>query len=189
MRTDPRQERALDLATRGIGLVEDAALGVAAFAGEVELARARRIRCARGVELDAVLAQCGDRVRAALDDEADGVLAAEARPGVHRVLDVGVEGVLGVRDGGNPALGPVGCGIAGLTLRDDRDVAHLGDPEGVVHTGQAGADHEEVERVGRVRAASGRGLSGSAGHGLSVRALAGAGYGLRSDPEGSDTRK
>ena len=51
MRTDPRQERALDLATRGIGLVEDAALGVAAFAGEVELARARRIRCARGVEL------------------------------------------------------------------------------------------------------------------------------------------
>ena len=70
---------------------------------------------------------------------------AEARAGLQRVPDVGIEGVVGTYDAGDSTLGVVGARLAPFLLRDDgygSPVRHL---EGEGEACDAAAEDQEIE--------------------------------------------
>ena len=147
VRAGALDQHPLDLGAGGVPVVQDPAVGVAALAGEVEVAAAVADR----VEVGAELQQGLDHGRAPLDHPFDHVSAAQAGPGGHGVLDVGLEGVVLVDHGGDPALSPVRGRVDRPLLGDDRDVGELGHLEGVEEAGDAAPQDEDVETVGIVQ--------------------------------------
>ena len=145
MRRARVQQHRLDLAPGGVAVVQDAALGVAALASEVEGRERLRVRVADAVELHAQLDQRLDHRRAALDHEAHDLLVAQPRAGAERVPDVILEGVLAGQHRGDPALRPVGGRVGRALLGDDPDAAGVGHPQGEEEARDAGADHQKVE--------------------------------------------
>jgi hypothetical protein len=90
---------------------------------------------------------------------ANDIRMTEAGACAERVGGVLVEGVLGVDDGGDAALGPIGRGVARLALGHDRDLAHLGRAQGVVEAREPRSDHEEVELAGLTGCGRGLGVA------------------------------
>jgi hypothetical protein len=149
MRARARQQHALDLATGGVAVMEDAAVRVAALAAEIECRLARCRRLAGDVEVSAELEQRVDHRRAAFDHALDHRGPAQTVARHQRVLDVGRERVVGVLDGGDPALGPVGRGVGRPLLGHDRDRPELGHAQGVEQTRNSASEYEDIaaERV------------------------------------------
>ena len=99
MRFGRAQERFLHRPAGRVVDVHDAAVRMAAFAGEVEVA-------ALAVERHAQFDQAIDRVRGALDHEFHRLAPVEARARDHGVANVVLEGVARVEHRGDAALRP-----------------------------------------------------------------------------------
>src|SRR6185436_7307318 len=96
-------ERLLDRPAGCVVDMDDAAVAVAALAGEMPT-----VLVGRGVERDAELGQPFNRRRGAFYDELDGGAVVEPRAGDHRVLDMAFERVARLEHRGNAALSPGG---------------------------------------------------------------------------------
>ena len=125
--------------------MDDAAAGVAALAGEVELA------ALLAVELRAEGDQRLEAVRAFADHDADRVRVAEAGAGDEGVLDVVLEGVVGGQHRSDPSLGVGGVALVAGAFGEDRDRALLAGFEGEGEPGDAAAEDQKVEGLGHVR--------------------------------------
>jgi len=110
-------ERSFDLGARGGAAgVDDAGARVPAFAGEGE--RAGRFAVEDGAERDELV----DPGWTFVDEDADGLLVAEAGPGAERVGEVEVGRVLvPAKDRGHATLGPPGGGLAQRAFGEDAE--------------------------------------------------------------------
>jgi len=81
--------------------MEDPAAGMSPFLSEIVGGSSPR----RSREFDAPVDQLRDARGGLADDEADDLLAAEARPGTQGVVDVKIEAVVRVGDGRDPPPG------------------------------------------------------------------------------------
>ena len=134
-------ERADDLAPGGVGGVQDAPLGVAALLAEVVLAV---LRVAAAVEVRPERDQVAHAVRSLAHDDLDDVAVAEAVAGDERVVDVGLEGVVGAPDRGDAALGVLARALGQPVLGDQHDAARLGAAERAREAGDSAAQDEKV---------------------------------------------
>src|SRR5690606_21950644 len=100
------------------------------------------------VEGYAELAQSVDRRGCPLDHELDRLAPVEAGAGDHRVADVVLEGVAGVENRGDPALGPGGRAAGERAFRQDQHLEPGRQRERRGKPGGAGADEEDVVRGG-----------------------------------------
>ena len=144
MRAHARDQRALDLPSRRVAVVKDAPVAVAALPTEVEGEVRSGAGRTRRIEVGAELQQLVDHRGRALDDRLHDFFAAEARTRVDRVARVGVEGVLVVQDGRDPALRRVRRRVCGALLGDDRDGPVLGDLQAVEEPGDPASDDEDI---------------------------------------------
>ena len=101
-------QRLLHRPAGGVVDMDDAAVAVAALAGQVPALLAVR------VERHAELGQPLDRRRRVLDDELDRGAVVEPGAGDHRVLDMALERVAGLEHRGDPALRPAGRALSAL---------------------------------------------------------------------------
>ena len=130
-------ERLLDGPAGRIGDVDDAAVAVAALAGQVQ----RPVfGCERHAERDQTL----DRARRGFDDMLDDLAVVQARAGDHGVVDMGFEAVAFLEHGGDPALRPRARAVAQCALGDHRDLVGLGKVERRGQPRRAGTDDEDV---------------------------------------------
>ena len=125
--------------------VENAALGMAAFLAEVQLARAVGAGNLALGEVHAQLDQLRNPRRAFLDDRADSRFLAQARAGLQRVAHVQLEGVLLAGDGGDAALGVVGVRLGAVLLGDDRHAPVRGDFQRKGKPRSAAAQDKEIK--------------------------------------------
>ena len=105
----------------GIGRVDDAALAVSAFAGQMKT----QFGCGVARKRHALLDQPFDGFAAVLDDIARGALVAQAAAGDQGVFDVLLVAVARVQHGRDPALRPVAGAIEQRAFGNDRDSARL----------------------------------------------------------------
>ena len=136
-------QRLLHRPAGGVGDMDDAAVRMAALAGEVQ-------RVPLGGEGDAELGQPLDRGGRVLDDEFDDVAVVEARAGDHRVLDMVVERVAGFEHRGDSPLCPGGRPFVERALRQHGDAEPLGEGERRGEAGGPRSDDQDVAAVGRV---------------------------------------
>src|SRR5437868_6851802 len=130
-------ERLLHGIAGGVRDMDDAAITVPAFAGQVE-----RIALLR--EGHAELDQMLDRARRRFDDMLDDADIVQPGAGDHRVVDVGIEAVAFLEHRGDPALRPAGRAFAEGALGDDRHLAGLGKVERRGQSRRARADDQDV---------------------------------------------
>lgn len=129
-----------------IGRMDDPALAMAAFTGQV---KAHFGGCVAG-EWHALIDQPFDRFTPVFDDIAGGGFVAQACAGNERVGHVLVVAVARIEHGGNTTLGPAAGAIEESTLRNDGNLAGLGQVQGYRQAGQAAADDRDVEFHGMV---------------------------------------
>ncbi|PAV70983.1 hypothetical protein WR25_05947 [Diploscapter pachys] len=137
MRLGGALQRLLHRPAGRVGDMDDAAMRMAAFAGEVE-------RVSFGGEGDAELCQALDRGRGVLDDEFDDIAVVEAGAGDHRILDMVVERVTGFEHRGDPALRPGGRSFVERALGEDGDLEPVREIERRGEPGGARADDQHV---------------------------------------------
>ena len=130
-------ERLADRPAGRVGDVDDAAVAVAALAGQVQRAI---FGCERHAQVDQML----DRARRGLDDMLDDLAVVEARAGDHRVVDVGFEAVAFLEHRGDPALRASAGAVAERALGDHRDLVGLGKVECRGQPGRARTDDQDV---------------------------------------------
>ena len=106
-------QRLLHRPAGGVVDMDDAAVAVAALAGQVP----GRSLVAVDVERHAELGQPLDRRRRILDDELDGRAVVEPGAGDHRVLDMALERVARLEHRGDPALRPAGRALGSRPWR------------------------------------------------------------------------
>ena len=109
----------LDLATGGIGGVDDAAMAVPAFTRKVQSRGGVRVTLAS--EAHAVLEQPADVLRTVFDHLAHDGLVAQACASDQGVLDMGIDGVALVDHRRDSALGVIGVAFGDLAFGDDGD--------------------------------------------------------------------
>ena len=124
--------------------VQDAPLGMAAFAAQVQFAHAGGRRHFALGKLHAQVDQFGDARRAFLHDRAHDVLLAKARAGLERVAHVHFDGVLLAGDGGDAALRVIGVGLRAVFFGDDGDPPARRDLQGKGQPRDAAAQDDEV---------------------------------------------
>ncbi len=124
----PRQG-AGDSLTGGIGGMDDAAMAVAALAGQVQLLV---LVPGKG---NATVHQPVDALATVLDGEPDRILMAQAGAGGEGVPDVVLQRVLAVQYRGDAALGPEGGATGNPALADDGDAEMFGK---IQRNGEAG---------------------------------------------------
>jgi hypothetical protein len=90
------QQMRFNLATRVVGVVDDAMARVSSFETEGEASRVGR-------ERDAEFREVMDAGRTLADDHLDDVTTAQTRPSGQRVGHVQLEGVVGAQDACDPA--------------------------------------------------------------------------------------
>lgn len=128
-----------------IGGVDDAAMAVATFAGQVELESA--VIAARvfvAGERHALVDQPLDGFAAMLDGEAHRVFVAQAAAGVKGVFDVGLHGIGVVQHGCDTALGPESRAIGQVALAQDRNAQVAGEGECQAQAGRTATDHQNI---------------------------------------------
>ena len=138
-------QRPLDLdPSGGTAGVEDPGVAVAPLPGEEVLALLVLVEHRpHGDELV-------DPGRALVDQDPDRVEVAEAGAGGERVGQVEVGGVgIAAEHGGHAALRPTSRGLGQLALGEHADLhaVHVGGPHGGGEAGDAGTEHEQIERV------------------------------------------
>ena len=133
-------ERRLHRGAGGVGSMDDAAVRVSAFAGQViaELG----VRLAR--EGDATIDQPFDGVLAVLDHEAGRFRIAQAGTGDEGVLDVGFHAVGGVEHRGDSSLRPVARTVGELALGHEGNAQMVGEAQRHGLAGRAAAKDEYV---------------------------------------------
>ena len=136
------QERLLHRGPGAVGGVDDASLGVAAFATQLE------VPVAGAAELDPHLHQLPHQGGTLFDHHLHHVGVAEPRPRDEGVPGMEVGVVLGIQDRGDPPLGVVGVGLRPLLLRDHGNRAPLAGLEGAPEAGQSRADDQGVGVAG-----------------------------------------
>ena len=117
--------------------MDDAAVAVAALAGQRELAVLL-------VELGAPADQLVDLLRRLADDHLDDLAVAQAGAGDERVLDVVLEAVLRRQHAGDAALGVGAVALLDAVLGDDEHVEVRRHLEGGPQPGDAAADDQDV---------------------------------------------
>ena len=150
---DGGEQRPLDLAAGDVAGVEDAALGVAAFAAEIEFALA--ILQLALVELHAEVDQLLDAAGPSLTMSADHGFIAQPGAGVEGIAHVELEGILAAGHAGDAALRPGGVRFCAAALGNDDHRAVGGGRAGEAEPGHAAADDGEI-----VALSSGRGRRG-----------------------------
>ena len=124
-----------------IGRVNDAALAVAAFAGQVEAEFGLLVAGERHALRD----QPFNGLAAMRHDEAGRGLVAQSGAGDQRVLHVLVMAVMRVEHGRNTALRPVTGAVTQRAFGDHDHLAVLRKMQGDGQTGQAAADDGDIE--------------------------------------------
>ena len=129
----------------GIGSVNDSAMAVAAFAGQVEL-KATVVAAGMFIagEGYTLVDQPLDGFPAVLDGEAHGVFVAQATAGVKGVFDVGLHGVCVVQHRSHAALGPEGRAVGQVAFAQNRYTQMAGQGQGQAQAGGAAADDEDI---------------------------------------------
>jgi hypothetical protein len=125
----------------GVGGVHDAAVGVAAFAGQVQLA-------VLGGEGHAQLLQPGDRGGRVLDRELGGLQVAQAGARDQGVVHVGGVAVALGQHGRDAALGPVARAVGNAALGHHGHAVRRGELERSGQSGETAADDEDVKSMG-----------------------------------------
>eukprot|EP01022_Parablepharisma_sp_SALTPOND_P004214 TRINITY_DN118_c5_g1_i1.p1 TRINITY_DN118_c5_g1~~TRINITY_DN118_c5_g1_i1.p1 ORF type:complete len:1641 (+),score=478.48 TRINITY_DN118_c5_g1_i1:3715-8637(+) len=133
-------QRDLHRMAGGIGGVDDAALAVAALAGEV-IAQLGSVVTGEGHALGN---EPFDGLAPVLDDVAGRCFIAQAGAGHQGVIDVLGMAVARIQHRGDAALGPVAGPIQQFALGDDHDLILLGKMESYGETGQAAADDGDI---------------------------------------------
>ena len=119
--------------------MQDPAKSMPAFTSEVVIV-------VQGVEFDALALQTADGVSRTGDGELDDVPVAEAGARVERIVDVRLDAVVGVHDGRNAALGPMGGTRVGGALAQNGDPRMRSQVEGRGKARGAAADNQDVGR-------------------------------------------
>jgi len=109
MVADGLEQGAFDLGAGDVLGVQDAGCAVASFAMQVEGAGAT----GDASELDAPFHQGTDCLRAFMDQDFNGILMAEPRPGGEGILHMAVETVVWMGDCCDSALGPSRARVVG----------------------------------------------------------------------------
>ena len=122
--------------------VDDAAMAVAAFAAQEQLA-------VLDVELRAPVDQLLDLLRRFADDHLDDLAVAQPRAGDQRVGDVVLEAVLGIEHAGDAALGVGAVGLLHRVLGDHQHREPRIDLHRRPQPGDAAADDQHVGEVVR----------------------------------------
>ena len=117
--------------------MDDAAMGMPAFAGEVE------ITC-RAVERNAQFAQPVDGLGCAFDNEFDCLEIVQPCACDHRITNMVFEGVACIQDGRDAALGPGGRSAGQLALGENEHFLVLRQFKRCGKAGGAGSDDEYV---------------------------------------------
>jgi hypothetical protein len=133
-----RGEHARDLAARRIARVQHAPHRVRGLAREIE--RAVRLAIERRPPVD----QLAHVARPLVDEDADGVVVAEAVAGGNRVGEVQRRRVVGADRRGDAALRVAGAAGAGIGFRQDEHAAVRRELDGRAQAGNAAADDEIV---------------------------------------------
>ena len=121
-------EGGLHLLARGVGGVDDAAMGMTALAGEVVAAGLDRLVVTG--KFDALIEEPANAGRAVIHHQLDPFRIAEVGAGIQGILDMGSQGVVGVEDGGYTALGIEGAALAQIPLGDQGDGEGGGQAQG-----------------------------------------------------------
>ena len=138
MPADRLDERPFDLGARQVLVVEDAVLGVAAFAVQLETPVGSL------VEARTPFDQVPNQLRRPAHDQSDGLFVAFARAADQRVADVFLESVGGVGYRTDAALRIVGVALVHFALRHDGDVSVGGGFERERKACRAGTDNQKV---------------------------------------------
>ncbi len=125
MFADRFHQRPLDFPSGNVFGMQNAALGMSAFPGEVV-----------GVvifltEPHPPIDQIPDGLGTTFDDHAHDLLMGEVGSGHHGILDMGFEGVFGRKNRGDSSLGEVGRRLGHLPFRDHRNRPLIGDLQGI----------------------------------------------------------
>jgi hypothetical protein len=141
----PLQEHPLHFTAGHIVGVDDAVARVPALPAQIKGGAAVFPRTvALRVEADADRHQLPDSLGAADHHLADHVRIAQAVAGIQGILNVQVEGVLLIEDGGDAPLGEVGVAVHRLFFGDDGHGSVVGHLEGDHQAGDAAADDEKI---------------------------------------------
>ncbi len=143
---DPFLQGRLHRLAGGVGGVDDAAMGVAALAGQMVTARIDGL----GVtgELHALVEEPADAGRAMFHHQFHPLRVAQAGAGLQGILDVGIHGVIGVEDRRDAALGVVGTALAQFTLGNHGDGDEFRQAQSQAEARCAAAEDENVETMG-----------------------------------------
>ncbi|CAI8777222.1 Transcriptional regulator [Pseudomonas marginalis] len=134
-----------DRGTGGIGGVDDTAMAVAAFAGQMELEAAVIAACVFiAGEGHALVDQPLDRLAAMLDGEAHRVFVAQAAAGVEGVFNVGLHRIGVVQHRGDTALGPECRTVGQVAFAQDGNAQVAGKGQRKAQAGRAAADHQDI---------------------------------------------
>ena len=137
VRRGPLAQDSGDRRARGVCHVQNASMGVAAFAGEVE-------RAVLAVELKTEFDHVGDGCARAGDREVRDLGQAQTGAGIECVGDMRLETVVRRGYGGNAPLGPVRGPAPDGVLGDDGDTCRSGQTQGGREPGGTAADDEHV---------------------------------------------
>ncbi|CAI8760512.1 hypothetical protein EMIT051CA3_10753 [Pseudomonas chlororaphis] len=129
----------------GVGGMDDAAMAVAAFAGQVEFETAVFIaRLFVTGEGHALIDQPLNGFAAMLDGKPYRVFMAEAATGIEGVVDVGFDGVGVVQHCCDATLSPIGRAIGEIALAQYGDAQMTGQGQRKAQTGSAAAYHQNI---------------------------------------------
>jgi len=115
----------------------DARMAVTAFEGGGDASVVQ-------VEVGSPLQQFSDEVRSLADDPVDNVFVAYSTTGPEGVVDVSLEGVCFVEDGGDAALGFPGIAVFEAVFAEQQDVTVPGGFDGGAEAGDSGSDDEAI---------------------------------------------
>ena len=138
------QQRLLNRPAGGVIDVNNAAVGMAAFAREMEFVA---LHVERYAQIDEPL----DGMRCTFDNKLDCLAAVEAGACDHGVADVFLESVAFVEHGGDSALGPGRRSACKRALGKHDDLVSFGERERCRESGCSGADYEDIEGLSVVR--------------------------------------
>ncbi|CAI8894767.1 hypothetical protein EMIT0194MI4_30490 [Pseudomonas sp. IT-194MI4] len=134
-----------DRRTCRIGGVDDASMAVTAFAGQVKLETAvfgaGLFVTGKGY---ALVDQPLNRFSAVLDGKAHGVFMAQATPGVEGIVDVGLDSIGVIQDGGDTALGPEGRAIGEVAFAQYGDAQMTGQGQRKTQAGSTAANYQNI---------------------------------------------
>ena len=133
-------QRLLHRPAGGIVDMDDAAVAVAALAGQVPAFGPGFA----GIERHAEFGEAVDRCRCVFDDEFDGGAVVETGTRHHRVLDMAFEGVAGFEYRGDAALRPSGRSGRDIALGEHRDLEAPGEVERGGQAGGARTDDDDI---------------------------------------------